>query len=246
MTEQEWLACTDPTAMLDVLRKKRKASQRKLRLFAVACWRRAWSYFVPQEGREVFPEAAEIAEKFADGQATAADRRAAYKAADAVLDTDYLEDYAAVMTALHSAWKAADQAALLSREFFGKLASDKAWSEGASDQAQWLQRVQARAEEAREQARLLHDIVNNPVRSSARLAPAVLAWNGGTVRRLARTIYEERRPWPAVTLDPACLAVLADALEEAGCHDPDILDHFRRPGEHVRGCHVLDLLLDRK
>jgi hypothetical protein len=50
---------------------------------------------------------------------------------------------------------------------------------------------------------------------------------------------------PQGTLDPARLAVLADALEEAGCTDPDILSHLRGTGPHVRGCWVIDLLLGK-
>jgi hypothetical protein len=38
---------------------------------------------------------------------------------------------------------------------------------------------------------------------------------------------------------------LADALEEAGCSDGEILTHCRQPGEHVRGCWVTDLLLGK-
>jgi hypothetical protein len=36
--------------------------------------------------------------------------------------------------------------------------------------------------------------------------------------------------------------VLADALEEAGCSESEILRHCREPGEHVRGCWVVDLV----
>jgi hypothetical protein len=62
-------------------------------------------------------------------------------------------------------------------------------------------------------------------------------WLTANVRTLAHTIYDER------TYDH--LPILADALEEAGCDNTDILDHCRQPGEHVRGCWVLDLLLGR-
>ena len=41
------------------------------------------------------------------------------------------------------------------------------------------------------------------------------------------------------------LPILADALEEAGCNDPDILNHCRQPSEHVRGCWLLDVLLGK-
>jgi hypothetical protein len=67
------------------------------------------------------------------------------------------------------------------------------------------------------------------------------AWQTPTVLALATATYENRI-MPAETLEPARLAILADALEDAGCTNADILDHCRQPGEHVRGCWVLDLL----
>jgi hypothetical protein len=71
-----------------------------------------------------------------------------------------------------------------------------------------------------------------------------LAWGSGTVRRLAGAAYEERE-LPGGTLDTTRLAVLADALEEAGCTDPMLLGHLRGPGPHPRGCWAVDLILGK-
>ncbi len=61
--------------------------------------------------------------------------------------------------------------------------------------------------------------------------------------------------WPSAKVAPSGglndhrafdrLPILADALEEAGCRDADILGHCREPGEHVRGCWVVDLVLGK-
>jgi hypothetical protein len=44
----------------------------------------------------------------------------------------------------------------------------------------------------------------------------------------------------------AVLRLLGDALEDAGCTDPAILDHCHGPGPHVRGCWVVDLILGKQ
>jgi hypothetical protein len=93
------------------------------------------------------------------------------------------------------------------------------------------------ASERQHQARVLHCIFGNPFRPSPSLPSVTLAWNDGTVRRIAQGIYIDR------AFDR--LPILADALEEAGCTNADILAHCRQPGEHVRGCWVVDLLLGK-
>ncbi|AMV27919.1 hypothetical protein VT84_26180 [Gemmata sp. SH-PL17] len=70
-------------------------------------------------------------------------------------------------------------------------------------------------------------------------------WLTADVVALARSAYEERA-LPSGELDSVRLAVLADAVEEAGCSDASLLDHLRSPGPHVCGCWGLDLLLGKK
>jgi hypothetical protein len=87
---------------------------------------------------------------------------------------------------------------------------------------------------------LLRDIVGNPFRPS----PLDGACRTPPVISLAAASYEQRA-LPSGELDPVRLAVLADALEDAGCTDRAILDHLRGTGPHVRGCWVIDALLGK-
>jgi hypothetical protein len=100
------------------------------------------------------------------------------------------------------------------------------------------------AEEQKTQCGLLRDLFGPLPFREVRIDPSVLLWSRGAVVQLARAAYEERLMLFG-HLDPARLAVLADALEESGCATPEILLHLRGPGPHVRGCFVLDALLGR-
>ena len=87
---------------------------------------------------------------------------------------------------------------------------------------------------------MVRDIFGNPFHPLA-VSPA---WRPPTILSLAEAAYANRI-LPAGTLEPDRLAVLADALEEAGCTDTEILIHLRSPVPHVRGCWPLDLLLGK-
>jgi hypothetical protein len=89
----------------------------------------------------------------------------------------------------------------------------------------------------RDLAERLRELFGNPFRPVS-LAPAVLAWQGGTVRKFAESIYDE----PAFERLP----VLADALEDAGCRDEALVRHCRVEGPHVRGCWAVDLILGKR
>jgi hypothetical protein len=68
-----------------------------------------------------------------------------------------------------------------------------------------------------------------------RMSPSWLAWNGSTIPKLARGIFADR------AFDR--LPIAADALEDAGCSDAQLLRHCREAGAHLRGCWALDLML---
>jgi hypothetical protein len=88
---------------------------------------------------------------------------------------------------------------------------------------------------------LLRELFGNPFR------PVVLDpdLRTKTVIALAQAAYDERS-LPGGQLDLQRLAVLADALEDAGCTDQAIFDHLRGPGPHVRGCWPVDLVLAKE
>jgi hypothetical protein len=85
---------------------------------------------------------------------------------------------------------------------------------------------------------LAHDILGNPFHPPRLLDEAWLKWNDAIVVKIAAAIYEDRG------FDQ--LPILADALEEAGCCDPEILTHLRSPGPHALGCWAPDRLLQKK
>lgn len=81
---------------------------------------------------------------------------------------------------------------------------------------------------------ILHDLIGPLLFRSVTVSPS---WQTATVVGLATAIYEER------AFDR--MPVLGDALEDAGCDNADILKHCRQPGEHVRGCWCVDLVLGK-
>jgi hypothetical protein len=85
-----------------------------------------------------------------------------------------------------------------------------------------------------EQARLLRDIFGNPFRP----VPFSPSWRTDTAVSLARQMYPAR--------EFSAMPILADALQDAGCDNDDVLNHCRGPGPHVRGCWVVDSVLGKE
>jgi hypothetical protein len=247
MTEAGWQECEDVGEMLRYLRREAKVrspkGRRKLRLFACGCCRQVWPLIEDPRSRQLV----ELAEQAADGLTDPLELAVAEVAARlAKLDADFASAGlspmshirrvgAAVAAALQTAAKESYEAA--------RVASECALSAVGG---QWSTLEPNPAWEAQEnrQADLLRDLFGSPFRP-ATLDLAWLTGQGGTVPQLAEAAYEDRL-LPSGHLDPHRLAVLADALTDAGCDNQEILAHLRGPGPHVRGCWVVDLLLGKE
>jgi hypothetical protein len=286
MTEAEWLACTDPQKMLEFLRGK--ASDRKLRLFAVACCHRIGHLLTDERSKR----AVETAEMFADGMATDENLEAASIAAwnvkkeGLVLQevesereprhAERTKTEALLWAAEAAAWTVTEEAikagnssslvlqgaveheagylmslltgmitegqsatmwevALVGGDEEKKEAALRWISDKAAGARRDVERRKAAVgeEERCRQSQLIRDCVN----PFNRLRHSPAPWQGGIVAKLALAVYDERRFQD--------IPILADALEEAGCTNADMLNHCRQPREHVRGCWVVDLLLGK-
>jgi hypothetical protein len=226
MDEAEWLACADPQPMLAFLRGT--ASDRKLRLFAVACVRRVWRLV----GRERSRWAVGIAELVADEKLGGDSLGRAYaNAGTAPWPADTEAEHEAVVAARYTARAAAGTAA---RRAAAHVVRALRLSNGDTNDAE--------ATATREVLGLLRCVFGNPFREPADEP----SWLTPDIRLMARVAYDSRlREGQGGALRPFEVAALADALEEVGCPEAAILEHLRGPGPHVRGCHALDAVLGK-
>jgi hypothetical protein len=257
-TAAEWEADTDMVRLVKCYRGRKWFL--RLRLFAVACCRRIWDQIPVGASRE----AVEIAERFASGEASKRELWAAYGAALDVVKAGALRmretssvhgtlaeappsaAWTCAQAAEQAAWgctqPAENPASSVPRwvcQVVGLLRYHAAMSSGATS---WQAEAARRDREAAELVALtalLRERVGNPFRAVV-IAPE---WRTGTVLTLAQAAFDERS-LADDELDHQRLAVLADALEEAGCTDNAILAHLRSTKPHVRGCWAIDQILN--
>jgi hypothetical protein len=224
MTEQDWSTCKNPARMLTALRGK--ATPRKLRLLACACCRRLCEGKLTDERSRA---AVEAAERYADGLATKEELVEARRAAAAARETSW-RGKRAVWWVTYGRPRAALRA-LLNGDV------PPPWQvESANPRHRRIDPAgPLNPKDAASVCALFREVF--PWRDR-KADPSWLSWHGGAVAALARTTYDERRFEE--------MPLLADALEEAGCTEAVILAHCRSGGPHVRGCWVLDLLLDKR
>lgn len=223
-----------------------RPGERRLRLFACACCRRIERLF-PDER---LLQGVGAVEEFADGQRRTEDLEAVLIAVEEVYqETCQPYDHIHYNAAAHAVrtlvgWQPlqTEYGTFPPELMTVNLTGDAVRREGWRLHSTPMNR-RAVSLESQAQCQLIRDIMGNPFRF-ATINPACLTWNDAAVVRLAQVAYDERQ-LPEGTLDNSRLAILADALEEAGCTDAEILDHFRSPGPHVRGCWAVDLCLGK-
>lgn len=244
MTEERWLKCSNIWELTEYLHKH--GSERRLRLFSHACCQR----LRPLGFEELFERGLAAVEARAEGACSVEELsdlhtqlrerldeiEAALRDADGMLHTNWHSCLAAaVMFAVQPMYARRELNAGVTSTM-GSLAFN---AQGAVANPVW-ERTRSRTEtdlvndaESLQQVALVRDIFGNPFQPVT-FEPS---WRTTAVDGLATGIYEEK------AFDR--LPVLADALEDAGCSDGDILDHCRSQGEHVRGCWVVDLILGK-
>jgi hypothetical protein len=266
MTEEEWEACAEPRRVFDIHGRDAPAvfSDRKARLFICAACRRFWPYLDEEHGLKVVafgrasgsfegrrrpePSAAccrlaiEMEENCAEDGTTPPELEALSEECNNFhfVGDDYASGYV-------DGWGPYDGAMMAACKVADAISDGTVrWAliqlvEAAVELGTVEFGVEPEGPQAEENAalsRLLRDILPYPFRP-----PVVdLSWRTGPVASLARAAYDEREAGTG-HLDNARLAVLSDALEEAGCADEALLSHLRSPGPHVRGCWALDLIL---
>jgi hypothetical protein len=207
-----------------------KISFRKLRLFLCACCRSFWPLLVDEQSKK----AVEIAELYADGLTRAMTLDLAHEQARAVFGRfpsrpddsfEWLPGNEHFLFA-HAARQAS------SRQTFDhdNLLSFHRWFCCAGYDRPPLILFAALSNA---QIVALRDLFGNPFH----LTTVKPTWQTSNVVALGQSIYADR------AFDR--LPILADALEDAGCDNADILNHCRQPAEHVRGCWVVDLILGK-
>ncbi|MDY3552372.1 hypothetical protein R5W24_001454 [Gemmata sp. JC717] len=226
MTADEWDACADAEVVQQFL--NGGCSDRKLRLFAIACVRPFWDLLLAPQARG----AIEVTERFADGLETEATAQFASQASWG--SASRLASRRRVHTsAAHAAGYAATPNVAHPRVRSGlwdsalAVHSDLVIEAGGS----WFR---GRENGERHLLAFVREVFGNPFRPID-FDPA---WRTPDVRMLAEGAYLER------SFDR--LPVLADALQEAGCDSVPLLDHLRDAhAPHARGCWALDLILER-
>jgi hypothetical protein len=225
MTEAEWLTKTDPKPMFELL--GTKVSDRKLRLFGIACCRLSWDSFSDRQLRK----AVELAEEYADGRLDESCRTAIERSMLDIYEQELAEEKEFTPTPVLRILTLLSRQKYDISEAIGCSSSVAYWAFGDDYETNYRP---FEVELVAEHTQFVRDIFGHQAFRPITIEPS---WLTSTVVSLAQQIYVSR--------DFSSMPILADALQDVGCDNEDILNHCRQPGEHVRGCWCVDLVLGK-
>jgi hypothetical protein len=219
MTEAKWLKCREPSPMFDFI--ESSASIRRCRLLACALCRRIWDQLTDYRSQRVV----QIVEGVVDGLVNELQIPTAWDDARAAAGPQSIGGMTGIGDIVPPNSEARSAAAYTATTMPQGLLTVLVSSARASENPKT---------ELMEQCKLFRDIFGNPFRPVSFDSN----WRTTTAIQLARQMYDSR--------DFSAMPILADALQDAGCDNADILDHCRGPGPHVRGCWVMDLVMGKE
>jgi hypothetical protein len=238
MNSKQWNASSNPLTLLRCL--SGKMSDRKRRLLGVACCRSVWFLLVHKECRK----SVEMAERYADGKGTEEDLAQqehsavrAYQSA-CFASQDYpikSKDNPFSQLPVRNITRAVEATKAVMGTVDPHLGKEGQEHFSIDEIVECVVGAWgATVAEAYPEATLVREIFGDPFRP----VKAEPEWLTSDVVALARDIYAKR------AFDQ--MGILADALQDAGCDNSDVLSHLYEPmGEHVRGCWVADMLLGK-
>jgi hypothetical protein len=223
MTEVEWLACKDPKMLWGHC--DREATERKKMLLRVAFCRHTLTVTNQTEQYEF---ELSVLEGCADGllEHAVLDRvfnRLSWPAREARRPNPTFDDSPALFM----------EETMIAATAPGALATEStlALAQGAIEAAGF-----AGAPVRQPFVAFIRDVFGNPFHKRPKFDKR---WRTDTVLALVRTMYDSR--------EFSAMPILADAIQDAGCDNDDILDHCRdATATHVRGCWVVDLVLGKE
>jgi hypothetical protein len=230
--EERWARTMNPGTLVDLVEGRGVTSKRKFRLVAAACCRQAWPMLKTEERL-----ALEVIERYADGRAKYNEMRLAVQ--DMRIPGYRSQPLLVEAARRDNAFSLLEVIGRLLGVLWGGAPDDlEEKHEGYGHGGGYWKKEDEWQSACAMFCHLLRDSFAD-VFQPVSIAPA---WRTPAVLGLAEGAYEHRE-LPAGALEPVRLAVLADALEEAGCGDKVVLEHLRGPGPHVRGCWLVDLVL---
>lgn len=220
MTELEWLDCNDPDKLFFDRFAITPRPTRQLRLFACGCCRQIWDYIPDERCRN----AVLVAELEADGKASESVLNEALDLAEQACDEIgaevpiSLEQTAAFATLM--AIRAPSDVAVPVANVLAKVSMGPVHKTGVKAQLAFL-------------ASLFRDIFGNPFR----VQQIEQSWMTDEIIDLALTIYDSPQT--------SYYHLLSKYLESSKCSNKDIMKHCMCSLHHVKGCWVIDLLLNK-